>query len=90
MLSKRIWICAIILLLTAATAAALNDTEQLGKNIFFHKELSIDKNQACAACHSPQVGFTGGDSIINVMGSVYKGSIAGRFGNRKPPAAAYA
>ncbi len=90
MLSKRIWICAIILLLTAATAAALNDTEQLGKNIFSDKKLSIDKNQACAACHSPQVGFTGPDSIINVMGSVYEGSIAGRFGNRKPPAAAYA
>lgn len=90
MLSKRIWICAVILLLTAATASALNDTEQLGKNIFFDKKLSIDKNQACAACHSPQVGFTGPDSIINVMGSVYKGSIAGRFGNRKPPAAAYA
>lgn len=90
MLSKRIWICVIILLLTAATAAALNDTEQLGKNIFFDKKLSIDKNQACAACHSPQVGFTGPDSIINILGSVYEGSIAGRFGNRKPPAAAYA
>lgn len=90
MLSKRIWICALILLLTAATAAALNDTEQLGKNIFFDKELSIEKNQACAACHSPKVGFTGGDSIINVMGSVYEGSVDGRFGNRKPPAAAYA
>jgi cytochrome c peroxidase len=90
MLGKRIWICALILLLTAATATALNDTEQLGKNIFFDKELSINKNQACAACHSPQVGFTGADSIINILGSVYEGSIDGRFGNRKPPAAAYA
>lgn len=90
MSSKIIWICAVILLLTAATAAALNDTEQLGKNIFFDKKLSIDKNQACAACHSPQVGFTGPDSIINILGSVYEGSIDGRFGNRKPPAAAYA
>lgn len=42
MLNKKIWICAVILLLTAATAAALNDTEQLGKNIFFDKKLSIN------------------------------------------------
>ncbi|PWB49387.1 MAG: cytochrome C [Candidatus Methanoperedenaceae archaeon] len=90
MLRKRLWICAIILLLTAATVAALNDKEQLGKNIFFDKKLSINENQACAACHSPQVGFTGPDSIINILGSVYEGSIDGRFGNRKPPAAAYA
>ena len=60
------------------------------KEIFLDKKLSINKNQACAACHAPEVGFTGPDSIINVMGSVYEGSVAGRFGNRKPPAAAYA
>ena len=92
MLSKRIWMCAVILMLTTAigTAAALTDDEKLGKKIFFDKELSINKNQACAACHAPQVGFTGPDSIINVLGSVYEGSVPGRFGNRKPPAAAYA
>jgi cytochrome c peroxidase len=66
------------------------NNEKLGKEIFSDKKLSINKNQACTACHAPQVGFTGPDSIINVMGSVYEGSMAGRFGNRKPPAAAYA
>jgi cytochrome c peroxidase len=92
MLGKRIWICAAILLLVVAagSAAALTNNEKLGKEIFFDKKLSINKNQACAACHAPEVGFTGPDSIINVMGSVYEGSVAGRFGNRKPPAAAYA
>jgi len=92
MLRKRIWICATILLLFVAmgNAAALTNKEKLGKEIFFDKKLSINKNQACAACHAPEVGFTGPDSIINVMGSVYEGSVAGRFGNRKPPAAAYA
>ena len=92
MLGKRIWICAAVLLLVAAigSAAALTNNEKLGKEIFFDKKLSINKNQACAACHAPEVGFTGPDSIINVMGSVYEGSVAGRFGNRKPPAAAYA
>lgn len=72
------------------SAAALTNKEKLGKEIFFDKELSINKNQACAACHASEVGFTGPDSLINVMGSVYEGSVAGRFGNRKPPAAAYA
>ena len=92
MQNKRIWICAAVMLLIAAsgTATALTDNEKLGKNVFFDKKLSINKNQACAACHAPAVGFTGPDSIINVMGSVYEGSVAGRFGNRKPPAAAYA
>jgi len=92
MLGKRIWICAAVLLLVTAigSAAALTDKEKLGKEIFFDKKLSINKNQACAACHGPEVGFTGPDSIINVMGSVYEGSVAGRFGNRKPPASAYA
>src|SRR5659263_534893 len=92
MLGKRIWICAAVLLLVAAigSAAALTNNEKLGKEIFFDKKLSINKNQACAACHASEVGFTGPDCIINVMGSVYEGSVAGRFGNRKPPAAAYA
>ena len=92
MLRKRIWICAAVLLLVAAigSAAALTNNEKLGKEIFLDKQLSINKNQACAACHAPEVGFTGPDSIINVMGSVYEGSVAGRFGNRKPPASAYA
>jgi cytochrome c peroxidase len=92
MLGKRIWICAAVLLLVVAigSAAALTNNEKLGKEIFFDKKLSINKNQACAACHAPEVGFTGPDSIINVMGSVYEGSVDGRFGNRKPPAAAYA
>jgi cytochrome c peroxidase len=72
------------------SAGALTNNEKLGKEIFFDKKLSINKNQACASCHSPEVGFTGPDAIINVLGSVYEGSVAGRFGNRKPPAGAYA
>jgi len=38
----------------------------------------------------PDAGFTGDKTKINAHGSVYEGSIAGRFGNRKPPTAAYA
>ena len=69
----------------AGTAQALNDEEQLGKSIFFDNNLSIEQNQACAACHAPEVGWTGPDGAINAGGSVYEGSIPGRFGDRKPP-----
>ena len=92
MIDKKIWICAAILLLaaTTGTAAALEDIEQLGKSIFIDKNLSIEKNQSCASCHDPEVGWTGPDDEINAHGAVYEGSIPDRFGNRKPPSAAYA
>jgi cytochrome c peroxidase len=62
----------------------------LGERLFFDQQLSAQGNQACAACHGPQVGWTGPDAPINAHGAVYEGSVAGRFGNRKPPASAYA
>jgi cytochrome c peroxidase len=69
---------------------ALTPVEELGKLIFFDDNLSINENQSCAACHAPAAGWTGPDSEINDGGAVYEGSIAGRFGNRKPPSSAYA
>jgi len=71
-------------------AVDLTPNEQLGKSIFFDQNLSINRNQACAACHAPAVGWTGPDEAINARGSVYEGSIPGRFGDRKPPASGYA
>lgn len=68
----------------------LTPQQKLGKVIFFDKSLSFNENQACAACHAPEVGFTGPTSRVNAHGAVYEGSIPGRFGNRKPPSAAYA
>lgn len=83
-----------VLLLTAmagvTAAAALTDIEMLGKDIFFDENLSVNKNQSCAACHAPDVGWTGPDSLLNLHGAVYEGSIPSRFGNRKPPSSAYA
>ena len=73
-----------------AAVAALTPLEQLGKNIFFDENLSVNTNQSCAACHGPEAGWTGPDASINAAGSVYEGSIPGRFGNRKPPSSAYA
>lgn len=74
----------------AEPARALAPAEALGKRIFFDAGLSRNRNQSCATCHSPATGFTGPDSPVNAGGAAYEGSIAGRFGNRKPPSAAYA
>lgn len=71
-------------------ADELTPEEQLGKSIFFDEILSINNNQSCASCHGPEVGFTGPIADINAHGAVYEGSILSRFGDRKPPSAAYA
>jgi cytochrome c peroxidase len=67
----------------------LSPKEQLGKELFFDKISSPDW-MSCAACHAPEYGFTGPVVGINKRGSVYRGAVPQRFGNRKPPSAAYA
>jgi cytochrome c peroxidase len=62
---------------------------ELGDKIFDDKNLSARRNQACNTCHSSSWGFTGPNSAINAGGAVYQGSVAGRFGDRKPPSSAY-
>ena len=66
------------------------DIVSLGKAIFFDADLSSNGTQACATCHDSTVGFTGPDAAINTAGAVYEGALPNHFGNRKPPAAAYA
>jgi cytochrome c peroxidase len=91
---KKNCVLAVALLIVfcagAAMAQVLTDQEQLGKLIFFDQKLSIRNNTACAACHDPDVGWTGPIPGLNMHGAVYFGSIRTRFGNRKPPTAAYA
>lgn len=93
MLSKKIWICGVILLLTASIGTAavqdLTPKEKLGKNLFFDK-ISDPDSMSCADCHAPAVGFTGPLPSINKGGAVYRGAVPQRFGNRKPPSSAYA
>lgn len=79
-----------IAVIGSTTALALTPEEQLGKSIFFDEHLSINGNQSCAACHSPDWGWTGPNVELNAHGAVYEGSIPGRFGNRKPPSSGYA
>jgi cytochrome c peroxidase len=70
-------------------AGTLSPGEELGKAIFFDTNLSLHRNQSCASCRDPAVGFTGPLSATNAHGAVYEGSIAGAFGDRKPPSSAY-
>ncbi|MGE5222022.1 MAG: cytochrome-c peroxidase [Omnitrophica WOR_2 bacterium] len=79
-------------LIAAASAGQVTLTaqEELGKDLFYDTNLSDPPGQACADCHGPSVGYTGPDLATNIGGGVYEGAVAGRYGNRKPPAAAYA
>lgn len=73
-----------------AEMTELTPVEELGKKLFFDAKLSTPPGQSCASCHIPLVGWTGPDSDINNTLSIYEGAVQGRFGNRKPPTAAYA
>lgn len=66
--------------------------EQLGKEIFFDEISDPDtpEGMSCATCHPPRSGWTGPLPKINLTGAVMPGAVPERFGNRKPPSAAYA
>jgi len=81
--------CAAFALGCTPALAQLTPIEQVGKNLLFDSQLSTPPGQSCAACHSPETGFTGPDGVINAGPAVYSGAIHTRFGNRKPPTAAY-
>jgi len=72
-----------------ADKVSLSAKEQVGKLLFFDKNLSVPEGQSCAVCHGPEVGFTGPDEELNKGITVYEGAERGRFGNRKPPASSY-
>jgi cytochrome c peroxidase len=93
MKAGKLILSAIVLVFAAAGAASSADllpVERLGKSLFFDNTLSTPPGQSCAACHDPEVGWTGPDSTINAAGAVMEGAVHTRFGNRKPPSAAYA
>ncbi|MHB8272727.1 cytochrome c peroxidase [Bradyrhizobium sp.] len=39
--------------------------ELLGKLMLYDKQLSVNRNEACAFCHMPETGFTGPVSELN-------------------------
>jgi cytochrome c peroxidase len=64
--------------------------ELLGKLMLYDKQLSVNRNEACAFCHTPETGFTGPVSELNRATGSYPGSVRTRFSNRKPQSHAYA
>ena len=76
---------------TALSAAdGLNPLEQIGKALFFDAELSQPPGQACVSCHNPITGWTSPQPGDDPASAIHEGAVAGRFGNRRPPTAAYA
>ena len=73
-----------------SSALAQDPKVELGRLLFFDASLSANGTQSCAACHAPETGFTGPDSLVNLGEAVYQGALPNRFGNRKPPTSAYA
>ncbi len=64
--------------------------ELLGKAMLYDKQLSVNRNEACAFCHMPDTGFTGPVSELNATTGAYPGSVRTRFSNRKPQTHSYA
>src|SRR5258706_4084722 len=64
--------------------------ELLGKLLSSDRELSVNRNEACAFCHMPETGFTGPVSSLNGSTVAYPGSIRTRFSSRKPQSHTYA
>ncbi|XPV69329.1 MAG: cytochrome-c peroxidase [Halarcobacter sp.] len=63
--------------------------EDLGKVLFFDKNLSKNRTQACATCHNPEHGFVDNrENGVNSMASL--GDNGKSIGDREAPSAAYA
>jgi cytochrome c peroxidase len=80
---------------TLARLASLPDNqvqqvELLGKLMLYDKNLSVNRNEACTFCHTPETGFTGPVSELNRTTGSYPGSVRTRFSQRKPQTHAYA
>jgi cytochrome c peroxidase len=68
----------------------VQQVELLGKALLYDKNLSVNRNEACAFCHMPETGFTGPISEFNRTTGSYPGSVRTRFSDRTPQTHAYA
>lgn len=93
--AKRFMILIVVVtvMLVASAAVAGSDQvtmEEVGRALYFDETLSVQGDVGCVTCHHPDWGFSGPDSDINAAGAVYPASVPNRWGNRRPPTAAYA
>jgi cytochrome c peroxidase len=83
-------LAASALLGVTSTRVLAQTTEiQLGEVLYFDKNLSLNKNQACSSCHDPDFGFVDPDNVQNGT-PVSDGSITDKTGSLNAPSAAYA
>lgn len=90
---KRPLVLALLTGLAVAPYAGLILTKQqitLGKELYFDTNLSFPAGQACGSCHAPEAGWVSPDKSVHLHGGVHPGAVSKLFGNRKPPAVAYA
>ncbi len=91
-----IGLTAAICLLVTGVAGAATSLDQLllvrlGKRLYEDPDLSLNGNQACMTCHHPTAGFADPvDRVAPTVRPVSEGSVAGLFGGRNAPSAAYA
>ena len=81
---------ATIARLAAPPDNQVQQIELLGKIMMYDKELSVNHNEACAFCHTPETGFTGPVSELNRTTGSYPGSVRTRYSERKPQTHSYA
>jgi cytochrome c peroxidase len=84
----------------ASSLDLAHQIQLLGKLFIYDRTLGPNQNIACATCHAPYSGFTGGTSIFNATTVAQAGGVAitnavppgpnVRFGPRKPQSYAYA
>ena len=67
------------------TELSLTPKEELGKLLFFEKQLSDPVGQDCSDCHDPKLAFADRNTGLPVS----KGIIEGRYGNRNDMTIAY-
>src|SRR5271169_1180586 len=73
-----------------ATLDRQGQIHTLGKLMLFDKHLSVNQNEACSFCHTPETGFTGPIQSLNLSTVSYSGSVRTRFSQRKPQSYMYA
>src|SRR6202051_2593772 len=64
------------------SGTAMRQVQILGKLELFDKNLSVNKNQACAFCHMPYAGFSGPIPSVNLTIIAYPGTFHFRAGKR--------
>jgi cytochrome c peroxidase len=65
-------------------------TETLGELMLFDRNMSPNRNQACASCHMPYAGFGGPIPSVNLTIIAYPGTAHFRVGKRTPQRHPYA